>query len=132
VVATVTGVPAGSSGVLTATANGSPDFRPDASSRDACTMSNTDAGSTVWTCTVTGDLDRLGFVVNAEQGRDVTFEVSPVAPLTDPNPDNNLARVHWDPRPKTDAALSNESPASLALRRRHSAEHARATDRYAG
>jgi hypothetical protein len=31
-----------------------------------------------------------------------------------------------------DAALANESPASLAPRRRHSAEHARTTDRYAG
>jgi hypothetical protein len=41
-----------------------------------------------------------------------------------------VARVHWDPAPKLRAAAaSNQSPVSLAPRRRHSSERARLTER---
>jgi RNA polymerase sigma factor (sigma-70 family) len=89
--ATVTGVPQGQTALLTAQASGKAAFRKDPSDT-ACK----DVGDSTWECVVTPEDTVFTFAVNTEQGRDVTFTVTPVAPLTDPNPDNNKAGIHWD------------------------------------
>jgi RNA polymerase sigma factor (sigma-70 family) len=91
VAATVTGLPAGTSATLTAHATGDAAFRKDPSDT-ACT----DIGDRTWRCTVTPGDTVFSFAVNTQQGRTVTFTVTPDAPLTDPNPDNNTAWVRWE------------------------------------
>lgn len=89
--ATVTGLPAGTSATLTAKANGTAAFRKDPAD-NACTV----IGNSTWQCKVVPGDTVFTFAVNTEQGRTVTFQVTPNAPLTDPNPDNNSAGIHWE------------------------------------
>jgi hypothetical protein len=92
VTATVTGLPPGSTATLTATANGSAAFQPDNVPNGGCTSTDS---STTWACTVTPDRTTFTFRVNTQQGRDVTFTVTPDAPLVDTDPSNNSFGVHW-------------------------------------
>jgi RNA polymerase sigma factor (sigma-70 family) len=92
VTATVSGLPVGSTATLTATADGSAAFQPDNVLGGVCT---TAGSTTTWMCTVTPDRNSLTFRVNTQQGRDVTFSVTPDAPLVDTDPSNNSFGVHW-------------------------------------
>jgi hypothetical protein len=103
VTATVTGLPADSPGTvigtLTATANGPKEataFRPSGDDEGVCRPQGSSNESTVWECTVTTDASPFVFAVDTTQGRSVTFVVAPLAPLTDPNPDDNSFGVQWD------------------------------------
>jgi hypothetical protein len=95
VMATVKGLPVGSTATLTATANGTSEFLPFGDNLDACRSVSSTADSTEWACQVTTDPAAVVFHVNTAQGRDVTFVVTPVAPLTDPDPSNNSFGLHW-------------------------------------
>jgi hypothetical protein len=99
VTATVTGLPADSPGTLigtlTATANGTSEFRPSGDEEGVCKPQVSDRNTTVWDCPITTDASPFAFLVDTAQGRDVTFVVSLIPPLSDPNPNDNSFGVQW-------------------------------------
>jgi RNA polymerase sigma factor (sigma-70 family) len=98
-VATLTGqLPVGATATLTATADGTEDFRPTTRGyADFCRRQDADTKATVWICTLTPERLSLTFTVNTQQGRDVTFEVQPDAPYRDSKQGNNVTDppLHW-------------------------------------
>jgi RNA polymerase sigma factor (sigma-70 family) len=92
--ATVTGLPQGAAATLIVTADGPRDLNPIGDG-ERCTKV-LPGNDSAYSCQVTGaGQERFWFAVNVPRGgRDLTFLVVPVAPLTDDRADNNSFGLH--------------------------------------